>query len=224
MEPKDPPMQSLSFTLALAPAFNAGLLLSLSLIMALGPQNAHVLRMGLHGQHVWLTIALCIVSDALLIALGVLGLAHLGGLSPYTRTALVAAGVVFLLVYGMRAWRRFWIGAATLPDAAADPSATSMTRTQAALAALAFAWLNPHAWLDTAVLIGSASLAWSAPANTVFGMGAVVGSALWFGGLGLCVFWLGQRLRNAAVWRALDALVALMMWGTALVLAWGLTG
>lgn len=208
----------------LASAFNAGFLLSLSLIMALGPQNVHVLRMGLQGQRVWLTICVCIVSDALLIGVGVLGLAQLGGLSPLLKDALVAAGIVFLLVYGTRSFQRFRAGSASMMDTPSDPKAPAMTRTQATLAALAFAWLNPHAWLDTAVLIGSASLAWSTPANTVFGVGAAAASALWFTGLGLCILGLGQRLRTPAIWRVLDALVALMMWGTALVLAWGLVG
>lgn len=89
---------------------------------------------------------------------------------------------------------------------------------------MAFAWLNPHAWLDTAVLIGSASMAWGYPDNAVFGLGAATGSVLWFVSLGLCVLWLGQRLQSPAAWRVLDGLVALMMWGTALALAWGLLG
>ena len=89
-----------------------------------------------------------------------------------------------------------------------------MTRRQAVGAALAFSWLNPHAWLDTAVLIGSASLAYGAGAG-VFGMGAAAGSVLWFAVLGLATFWLGRRLDSLHVWRALDGMVALMMWGTA---------
>ena len=90
-----------------SPAFNAGMVLSLSLIMAIGPQNAHVLRMGLQRQHVWLTVGVCIVADVLLIALGVLGLAQLGGLSDKLQGALVGAGVLFLAVYGWEAARRF---------------------------------------------------------------------------------------------------------------------
>jgi L-lysine exporter family protein LysE/ArgO len=196
--------------------------LSLSLIMALGPQNAHVMRMGLRGQHVVLTVLLCIVSDVLLIALGVLGLAQIGGLSPMFKTALVGGGIAFLLVYGAQAFARFRLGGSSGTNLALSAEHKPMTRTQATLAALAFAWLNPHAWLDTAVLIGSASLAWGTPGNTLFGVGAACGSALWFVGLGLCVFSVGQHLRAPALWRVLDGLVALMMWGTALMLARGL--
>jgi L-lysine exporter family protein LysE/ArgO len=218
-------MQTLTPALSIAPAFNAGLALSLSLIMALGPQNAHVIRMGLQGQHVGLTVGVCIVSDALLIGLGVLGLAQLGGLSEVVKTLLVGGGIVFLLVYGAQAFGRCRQGgAAATTDQAEDADIVVLTRPQATLAALAFAWLTPHAWLDTAVLIGTASLAWGAPGNTLFGIGAATGSLIWFMGLGLCVFYLGQRLRSPTLWRVLDGLVALMMWGTALVLGRGLLG
>ena len=92
---------------SLSPAFTAGLVLSLSLIMAIGPQNAHVLRMGLQRQHVWLTIAICVATDVALIALGVLGLAQLGGLSDKLQGALIGGGVLFLAVYGWQAFLRF---------------------------------------------------------------------------------------------------------------------
>lgn len=218
-------MPALSALLPLAPAFNAGLALCLSLIMALGAQNTHVIRMGLQGQHVLLTVVLCVVSDILLIGVGVLGVAQLGGLSDTLKAVMVSGGAVFLMVYGTQAFNRFRKPAPSVNTATTASPQTPfapMSRRQATLAALAFAWLNPHAWLDTAVLIGSASLVWGTPGNAAFGAGAAVGSALWFVGLGLGVFWLGQRLNNPRIWRALDGLVALMMWVTALVLLWGL--
>jgi L-lysine exporter family protein LysE/ArgO len=204
-----------------SPAFSAGMVLSLSLIMAIGPQNAHVLRMGLQRQHVWLTVAVCIVADVLLIALGVLGLAQLGGLSDKLQGALVGAGVLFLAVYGWEAGRRCVAPAAAPVTAAATdarPATAAISRRQAVASALAFSWLNPHAWLDTAVLIGTASLAYGAPGNRLFGLGAAVGSTVWFLALGVAVFWLGRRLGSAILWRWLDGVVALMMWGTAAVL------
>jgi len=206
---------------ALSPAFSAGMALSLSLIMAIGPQNAHVLRMGLRGQHLWLTVAVSVLADMALIALGVLGLAQLGGLSDKLEGALMGAGVLFLLVYGAQAARRCWHPApARRVDAAATDTAMNWRR--AVGAALAFSWLNPHAWIDTAVLLGTASLAYGTPGNQVFGVGAATGSLLWFVGLGVLVVWLGRRIESPAVWRALDGLVALMMWGTALSLVAGL--
>ena len=166
-------------------------------------------------------MGVCIVADVLLIALGVLGLAQLGGLSDKLQGALVGAGVLFLAVYGWEAARRFmWPtqAAATATESATPAQPATLSRRQAVASALAFSWLNPHAWLDTAVLIGTASLAYGAPGNTVFGLGAAVGSTVWFVVLGVAVFWLGRRLGSATLWRWLDGLVAVMMWGTAVFL------
>ena len=205
------------------PTFSAGMLLSMSLIMAIGPQNAHVLRMGLQRQHLWLTVAVCAVADIVLISLGVLGLAQLGGLSDKLLGALVGAGMLFLGVYGWQAFQRFLKpqAPASLDD---EPGVqrrapAPVTRRQAVLSALAFSVLNPHAWLDTAVLIGSASLAYG-QGSTTFGLGAAAGSVVWFVVLGAAAFWLGRRLNSLHIWRLLDGAVALMMWGTA---AWLLT-
>lgn len=196
------------------PVFSAGMVLSLSLIMTIGPQNAHVLRMGLQRQHLWLTVAVCALSDVGLIALGVLGLAQLGGLSDKLQGALIGAGVLFLTVYGWQAFQRFRAPAARTPQGQPTPPVPT-SRKQAILSALAFSWLNPHAWLDTAVLIGTASLAYG-PASQVFGLGAATGSLIWFVGFGAAAFWMGRRLNSLHLWRVLDGLVALMMWGTAL--------
>ncbi len=195
------------------PVFSAGMVLSLSLIMAIGPQNAHVLRMGLQRQHLWLTVAICAVADIALIALGVLGLAQLGGLSDKLQGALIGAGVLFLGVYGWQAFQRFRSPVQRSLDG--QPTAPPPTSArQAVLSALAFSWLNPHAWLDTAVLIGTASLAYGQASQT-FGLGAAAGSVVWFTVLGAAAFWMGRRLNSLHIWRALDGLVALMMWGTA---------
>ena len=215
--------------LFIAPAFIAGFVLSLSLIMAIGPQNAHVMRMGLLRQHLWLTIAVCVLTDIALIAAGVGGLAQLGGLSDKLLGAMTGAGALVLAIYGAQAMRRFLTPPLPQPaqaeaDAAAGSAAdpAGMSRRRAVGLALALSWLNPHAWLDTAVVIGSASLAYAQPDNAVFGLGAATGSLLWFGMLGLAMLVLGHRLNSPGIWRALDALVALMMWGTALWLLLGL--
>ncbi len=197
------------------PTFTAGMVLSMSLIMAIGPQNAHVLRVGLQRQHLWLTVLTCALADVVLIGVGVLGLARLGGLSDKLLGAMVGAGALFLAVYGWKAFQRFLRPVAL----AIDPhdggvQAPPVSRRQAVLAALAFSFLNPHAWIDTAVLIGTASLAYG-QGSTVFGLGAATGSLVWFLALGGAAFWLGRRLNSLHVWRTLDGLVALMMWGTA---------
>ena len=199
------------------PTFTAGMVLSLSLIMAIGPQNAHVLRMGLQRQHLWITVAVCALADIVLIGLGVLGLAQLGGLSDKLQGALIGAGVLFLAVYGWQAFQRFRQPAAPVQpggEAMAMAAQAPTSRRQAVLSALAFSWLNPHAWLDTAVLIGTASLAYG-EASRSFGLGAAAGSVVWFLVLGCAAFWLGRRLNSLRIWRLLDGAVALMMWGTA---------
>jgi L-lysine exporter family protein LysE/ArgO len=200
--------------------FLSGMLLSLSLIVAIGPQNAHVLRMGLLRSHVGITIAACAVTDLLLIAIGVLGLAQLGNLSSKISAALVGAAVLFLLNYGWQAARRAWRPAAQ--GLQAEQQGAPATPTLALSSALAFSWLNPHAWIDTAVVIGTASLAYQQPTNWVFGLGAAAGSALWFITLGFGAAALAKQLAHPAVWRAIDVLVAITMWGTAVWLAWGL--
>jgi L-lysine exporter family protein LysE/ArgO len=202
---------------AMVPVFAAGLTLGLSLIIAIGPQNAHVLRMGLQRQHVVLTAGVCMVADVVLIAVGVLGVTTLGGLSPKLHGAMLGAGILFLSVYGYRAAQRAWQGGASVAVAQDASVKVAMTKWQAVMSALAFSWLNPHAWLDAAVLIGSAALAYG-ELSKVFGLGAAAGSVLWFGVLGLLAFGLGQRINNVLVWRVIDAMVALMMWGTAWVL------
>ena len=203
------------------PAFLSGMALSLSLIMAIGPQNAHVMRMGLRREHLALTVAVCVVTDIVLIGIGVAGLAQLGGLSRAVLAALTGAGALVLLAYGAQALRRFVRPAGRLAAGAGPADAGGMSRRQAMGAALAMSWLNPHAWLDTAVLMGTASLAYARPDNAVFGLGAATGSLVWFSLLGLAMWSLGRRLDSPRIWRALDGLVALMMFGTA---AWLLAG
>ncbi len=204
-----------------APAFLTGMVLSLSLIMAIGPQNAHVIRMGLLRQHLWLTVAVCVLTDVALIGLGVMGLAQLGGLSDKLLGAMTGAGALVLLVYGAQAMRRFLQPAPQAADGS-PLAAEAMPRRKAIGLALALSWLNPHAWLDTAVVIGTASLAYAQPDNAVFGLGAITGSLLWFTSLGVALWLVGRKLNSPAVWRAMDLLVALMMWGTAFWLVRGL--
>jgi L-lysine exporter family protein LysE/ArgO len=198
----------------------SGMLLSLSLIIAIGPQNAHVLRMGLLRSHVGLTVLACAVTDVVLISLGVAGLAQLGNLSSAVHGAMIGAAMLFLLHYGWGAARRVWANQYRGLSAAQQGAPAS--RTQALGAALAFSWLNPHAWLDTAVLIGTASLAYAQPDNWKFGAGAAAGSLLWFVALGLGAQLLAHKLARPAVWRGIDTVVALTMWSTALWLGVGL--
>jgi len=212
--------------------FFAGLILSLSLIMAIGPQNAHVLRMGLTRRHLWLTVVVCAMADIFMIATGVIGFSSLGDMPDLARQLMALGGAAFLAIYGWKAFAR-WNGhrlasrqaAAVLPassgsvDAGANQGTTGAPkgRVHAALTALAFSILNPHAWIDTALLIGTAAVARGSGQMT-FGAGAAAGSAIWFVSLGSIAGWLGTRPSAKRIWQQLDLVVALMMWGTAAVL------
>lgn len=210
-------MFSAPFPLA---TFSAGFFLSISLIMAIGPQNAHLLRMGLKRQHLWLTAGICALVDMVLITTGVYGLTAMTSLAPWLRPLLLAAGVTFLWVYGLLAAKRAWSGFFSLRQASvkAQPPEPTMSRTQAVLAALGFSVLNPQAWLDTTVLIGSASTAYEGEAQTAFGLGAIVGSAVWFIVFGGLIGWFGRHVTLDRIQHWIDALVAVTMWGIASLL------
>ena len=190
--------------------------------MAIGPQNAHVLRMGLKRSHVIKTVAACALTDVALIAIGVMGFASISALHPLVHRGMMIGATLFLLYYGWQAARRAWIGVASGINASAAVGSGVMSNKQALLTALAFSWLNPHAWLDTAVLIGSASLAHGAPNNYVFGAGAAVASLGWFTVLAWVAARLAHRLSSPQVWRGIDVVVAITMWGTAIWLIVGM--
>ncbi len=192
----------------------AGFSLSLSLIMAIGPQNAHVLRMGLARRYLVTTVLACAITDVVLIGLGVLGFAKLSSLSPMVHNVVAIGAIVFLLWYGLQALLR------VLNPEQASLKAVEQSLPQnfksALLTALAFSWLNPHAWLDTAVLIGTASLAYARPNNYAFGVGAAFASFIWFCGLAWIASRLARHLAKPTTWRVIDCVVAVTMWGTAL--------
>lgn len=205
-------------SLGLASTFFAGLALSLSLISTIGPQNAHLMRLGLNRQYLWTTVATSFLADTVLIALGVFGLGKLGGLSLHVQQFMLLGGTIFLLYYGARAGLRCFAGLKPSGQTVQPKPAVIQSTRQAIVMALVFSWLNPHAWVDTAILIGAASLAYGTPGNAVFGAGAIVGSMVWFIVFGAVLCWLGARLNQLNPWRTIDGLVAIMMLGTALYL------
>ncbi|PXW94192.1 L-lysine exporter family protein LysE/ArgO [Sphaerotilus hippei] len=198
--------------------FLMGLASCLGLIIAIGAQNAFVLRQGLRREHVATVIVVCALCDALLILLGTAGMGWIASAAPWAVTAMTAVGVAFLLVYGLQAARRAWQdGVASL--AMADASARPASQRRVALQSAAFCFLNPHAWLDTTVLLGSLAQSQEGLQRWVFAAGAVTGSVLWFTGLGLLARQLTPWFRSPTAWRRLDALIALMMFGLALGLS-----
>jgi L-lysine exporter family protein LysE/ArgO len=189
-----------------------GLLLCLTLIVAIGAQNAFVLRQGLRREHVGPLVLACSLADAALIAAGVAGLAGLIGERPWLTPLLAGLGSVFLLTYGLKALQR-----ARRPLAMASVgSAPSLSRRAVMLQLAGFTLLNPHVYLDTVLLVGSVGAQQPGPdARAAFVAGASAGSALWFVALGYGARWLAPLFERPQAWQALDALIGLMMLGMA---------
>jgi L-lysine exporter family protein LysE/ArgO len=192
----------------------AGFLLGAGAIVAIGPQNAFVLRQGLLRQHVFVLAATCALSDVVLIAAGVAGLGALVQAHAAWLTALTVIGIAFLVWYGAMSLRRAFRTEVLLP---AD--ARPVTAGAAVATVLAFTVLNPHVYLDTIVLVGGLSARYPAPGNIAFGAGAAIASIVWFFALGYGARLLAPVFARPVAWRILDALVTLVMWGIAASLA-----
>lgn len=191
--------------------FFNGFALTLGLIMAIGAQNAHVLRQGLRGEHVLLTVGVSALCDMLLITLGVAGLGSLFVSSPDLMAVARHGGAAFLLWYGARALRSAVRGGHAMDCA----EHARMSRGQALLAAVGFSLLNPHAYLDTVVLLGSIGSQQAEDLRPLFAAGAITASVVWFLLLGYGARLLAPLFARPLAWRVLDALVALMLWGIA---------
>lgn len=193
--------------------FLAGFLSGLGLIAAIGAQNAFVLRQGILRSHVALVVAICAISDAVLVAVGVAGAQGLAQNYPWVQPLMLWAGVAFLFVYGALRFRAAWAGGQALE---AGQGAAQSART-VALTCLALTWLNPHVWLDTVALLGSLSAQY-APAQWTFGAGAMVASFVFFSALGFGARYLAPVLRNPRAWVWVEAGIGLVMWAIALKL------
>jgi L-lysine exporter family protein LysE/ArgO len=203
-------------TLAGSPeAYLAGLSISGSLIAAIGAQNAFVLRQGLTGLHVALVVTVCVLLDVALMTVGVSGVATSLGRRPWALEGLALAGACFLAWYGFGAARRAWLGASLL--SASGDAAGSARR--AFLQTLSVSLLNPHVYLDTVLLVGSVGAQQPSALRPAFIAGACTASLGWFVSLGFGARMLAPVFARAAAWRALDALVALIMWTVAITLA-----
>jgi L-lysine exporter family protein LysE/ArgO len=185
----------------------AGLGLGLSLIIAIGAQNAYVLRQGLRREHVAAVVIICAVSDLVLIALGVGGAGFVFDLVPWLTTAVRFAGAAFLLVYAVLAARRALRPKSTL-TAADTPPRTGLA--VVITTALALTWLNPHVYLDTVVLLGSIAST-HGDERWWFGLGAGIASIAWFTALGVGARLLAPVFARPIAWRILDALIAVVM-------------
>ncbi|MFY2035842.1 LysE/ArgO family amino acid transporter [Achromobacter xylosoxidans] len=192
----------------------AGFATSIGLILAIGPQNAFVLRQGLQRSHVGLVVATCALSDAAMILAGVAGAGLLVRESPVLLQVLRFGGAAFLACYGILAAKRAWYGTHSLH--ASKTNALSWQRVL--LAALGFTFLNPHVYLDTVVLMGSVSTRYIGIAKWAFAIGACVGSVIWFTSLGYGARVLEPIFRRPNAWRLLDAFIAMLMLALSAVL------
>ena len=196
--------------------FFTGMATGLGLIVAIGAQNAFVLRQGLRGQHVTAVALTCALSDALLIGAGVAGAGALTARLPWLDPVMRAAGAAFLIWYGARSLRSALRSDAALEVAGQGPDAPlgSVLAT-----CLAITWLNPHVWLDTVVLLGAISTQYPG-AEAWFAAGAISGSFLFFLTLAHGAAWLRPVFARPRAWRRLEFAIALVMWAIAASLVW----
>jgi len=189
-------------------ALVTGFLLGLSLILAIGPQNAFVLRQGLLNQHVLPVVLFCALSDALLIALGIAGVSlAIAEFAEQYKPTLFLLAAVWLSVYGLQRLRDAWRGNASLQLASDERG--SLRSTLGAAALLTFG--NPHVYLDTVVLIGTLSLQYSGFAKLAFGAGAVLASLAFFSALAFAARLMLPLMRKRHAWRVIDGVIAGIM-------------
>ncbi|RYF82496.1 MAG: amino acid transporter [Comamonadaceae bacterium] len=193
-------------------AFTQGLLLSLGLTVAIGAQNAFVLRQGLRREHVPAIVLFCVCMDVLLVSVGVGGMGRALAQHPAVARALAAAGAAFLLAYGARAlWRSR--SPATGLVGAGPAGAAGQTRQAVLVQAAAFTLLNPHVYVDTLLLVGSVGAQHAGAQRLAFVGGSAVASVLWFTVLGFGARWLAPLFARPRAWQWLDAGVGLSMIG-----------
>ncbi|WP_137700151.1 LysE/ArgO family amino acid transporter [Marimonas lutisalis] len=187
----------------------AGFALGFSLILAIGAQNAFVLRQGIRREHVFVTVFTCALSDAILIAAGVAGFGALARAIPWLEWAMRAFGAAFLIWYGARNFWSAWQGGEVL-DAGGE---ARHSLRGVLLTVLALTWLNPHVYLDTVVLLGSVSAQYDD--KIAFALGAMAASFTFFFSLGYGARLLAPLFARPTSWRVLDVIVGATMWSIA---------
>ncbi|WP_188828197.1 LysE/ArgO family amino acid transporter [Nocardia camponoti] len=187
----------------------------LSLIVAIGAQNAFVLRQGIRGEHVLPVVAICAGSDIALIAAGVGGFGAVIEAAPMLVTVVRYAGAAFLFGYAVLAARRAFRSSALIADTAGASTALGATM----LTCLALTWLNPHVYLDTVVLLGGYANAHAH--KWMIALGAMIASVVWFAGIGFGARRLAPLFQRPVAWRVLDGAIAVVMAALALSLVLG---
>ena len=190
----------------------AGFLTGLSLIVAIGAQNAYVLRLGLARNHVGVAVVICAGADALLIAIGVGGLGAIVQAHGDVLTAIALVGGAYLLWFAFRSFRSALHPEVLLPSQQ-EPQAVAAV----ALAVLGLTFLNPHVYLDTILLVGTIGASFGAD-RWWFALGAAIASVVWFSGLGFGARLLSPLMARPVTWRVLDAAIGVVMLTIAIVL------
>ena len=188
----------------------AGFLLGASLIIAIGAQNAFVLKLGIQKRHVFTIVMICALSDALLIVLGVAGFGTFVQSSPNILTAVTIFGAVFLSLYGGLAMMR-----AIHPSRMKAADNPQTTLVGAVTTVLSLTFLNPHVYLDTVVLLGGISAQYEGAARFIFGAGAALASFVWFFALGYGARLLQPVFAKPRSWQILEFFIAIIMWSIA---------
>lgn len=188
----------------------AGYLSGLALIIAIGAQNAFVLRQGIRREHLLPIVLICSLSDAVLVVAGIAGLGALIQSTPDLLTATRYGGAVFLFAYGLLAAQRAWRGEQlTVVEQAPLPLANALAT------CLAFTFLNPHVYLDTVILLGALAIQRGTAGQWIFAAGAALASLSWFFALAYGARLLAPLFRKASAWRVLDSGIALLMFSLA---------
>lgn len=194
----------------------AGLLAGFSLIVAIGAQNAFVLRQGVRREHAGVVVLICAASDLLLIGGGTLGIGSIIEHAPVLLTLLRWGGVCYLIWFAFGSFR-----SAIRPDGLHEASGAARTLRQVVGTTLALTWLNPHVYLDTVLMLGNLANQHGHRMRWAFAGGAGVASLVWFSGLGFGARMLAGPLGRPGTWRVIDALIGLVMVAMALRLALG---
>ena len=184
-----------------------GALISLSLIVAIGAQNAFVIRQGLSDRHVFLVCTICAFSDATLISLGVFGFGEIISNSDNLSELIRWFAISFLIIYSIIRFKAAYDGNAL----DIDDGKNFVSAKKTAIITLGFTWLNPHVYLDTTVLLGTASLQFQGDEKIAFAIGAMMSSFLFFYSLGFGARRLAPLLKTENVWKIIDVVIGIIM-------------
>ena len=206
--------------------FLEGLALGAGLIIAIGAQNAFVIRQGIRGEHVFAVASACMLVDILLITVGAAGVGTLIAQDPVIRASAAFGGGVFLIGFGLLSIRRAWLATSNTWDeaeASIKPGSGRLAR-NAVLTVLGLSLLNPHVYLDTVVLLGGLAGQYDGMARVWFAVGAMTASVFWFYGIGYAAIRVAPFFRTQRGTRLMEGTIACIMFALAFNLLWGEIG